>query len=123
MRFATSAGYGSEEHLIDVTPAPILARLERLNDRVFGSVKMLGGVLVFGGITATDVATLQTKPEMDPSVVHLKAFFTAFATGSDLLDFFCVGTSLSHGSPQDFRFGSSTSRTAASVAKIWNQFG
>jgi len=38
----------SQEHFIHVTPAPVLSRLERLHDRVFRLVKVLGGVLVLG---------------------------------------------------------------------------
>ena len=35
-----------EEQLVDVTPDPVLTRLEGLNDRVVGRVEMPGGVLV-----------------------------------------------------------------------------
>ena len=34
--------------LIDVAPAPGLAGLERLHDRMLGAMEMLGGVFVFG---------------------------------------------------------------------------
>ena len=33
-------------HLVDETPAPILARLERAHDRVVGLMEMLGSVLI-----------------------------------------------------------------------------
>jgi hypothetical protein len=35
-----------EQNLIDVTPDPVLSRLEGLNDRVVGRMEMLGSVLV-----------------------------------------------------------------------------
>jgi len=35
-----------EEQLVNVTPDPVLSRLEGLNDRVVGGVKMLGSVLI-----------------------------------------------------------------------------
>jgi hypothetical protein len=35
-----------EQNLIDVTPDPVLSRLEGLNDRMVGRVEMLGSVLV-----------------------------------------------------------------------------
>jgi hypothetical protein len=35
-----------EQNLIDVTPDPVLSRLEGLNDRMVGRMEMLGSVLV-----------------------------------------------------------------------------
>jgi hypothetical protein len=35
-----------EQNLIDVTPDPVLSRLEGLNDRMVGRVEMPGSVLV-----------------------------------------------------------------------------
>jgi len=37
-----------EHQFIDVAPAPGFARLEGAHDGVFGGMKVLGGVLVFG---------------------------------------------------------------------------
>jgi hypothetical protein len=34
-------------HLVEVTPAPVLAGLDRFNDGVLGRMEMFGGVLVF----------------------------------------------------------------------------
>ena len=44
---------------------------------MLGAVEMLGGVLVFGGITAADVAALHAQPEMYPGVAHFQALFAA----------------------------------------------
>jgi hypothetical protein len=46
-----------QHHFIDVAPTPIFARFKRPHDRVPGGMEMLGGVFIFGGITATDVST------------------------------------------------------------------
>jgi hypothetical protein len=35
-----------EQNLIDVTPDPVLSRLEGLNDRMVGRMEMFGSVLV-----------------------------------------------------------------------------
>ena len=39
--------------------------------------KMLGGVFIFRGIAAADVAAGETQPEVDPSVAHFQAFLAA----------------------------------------------
>jgi hypothetical protein len=38
-------------------------------------MEMLGGVLVFRGITATNVAADEAKPQVDPSVTQFHALF------------------------------------------------
>ena len=40
------AGEGFEEYLVDVTPAPVLARLETFNNRMIRRMEMLSRVLV-----------------------------------------------------------------------------
>jgi hypothetical protein len=45
--------------LIDITPAPILTRLERLHDGVFGVVEMLRRVLILRRIAAANMAAFQ----------------------------------------------------------------
>ncbi len=62
-------------------PTPVFARLEGLHDGVFGAVVVLGGVLVFGGVTAADVAAFQAKAEVEPLVAGLEAFFAALGVG------------------------------------------
>jgi hypothetical protein len=42
--------------LIDIAPLPILARFKRLDNRMVGSLKVLGCVLVFGAIAAANMA-------------------------------------------------------------------
>lgn len=82
-------------NLIDVTPSPGLARLERLDDRVMGLMKVFGRVLVFGGITATDVSAFQTEPEVNPGVPCFQALLAALGRSRrDLPDFIQMATSL-----------------------------
>ena len=44
-------------------------------------VKVLGGMLVFGGIAATDMAALQTEPKMDPGISCFQALFATMGFG------------------------------------------
>ena len=59
---------------------------------MLGLMKVLGGVLVLGGVAAADVAADETFPQVNPGIAHLQAFFAALATGLDLANFFYVGT-------------------------------
>ena len=71
---------------VDVAPTPGLAGLERLHDRVFGAVEVLGGMFVFRGVAATDMAALQAQPQVHPGVTHLQALLAALGVRCDLLD-------------------------------------
>jgi hypothetical protein len=71
---------------VDVAPTPRLAGLKRLHDRVLGTVEVLGGVFVFRGVAATDMAALQAQPQVYPAVTHLQALFAALGVRGDLLD-------------------------------------
>ena len=51
---------------------PVFVWFEGLDDRVAGGVMMPGSVLVFGFITTADVATKQTKSQMDPFVSNFE---------------------------------------------------
>src|SRR4051794_19137276 len=44
------------EQVVGVAPQPILAALERLDNRMVHGVVVLGGVLVLGAVAAADVA-------------------------------------------------------------------
>jgi hypothetical protein len=63
-------------HFIYITPAPVFAWLDGLDDRVLGGVEVFRRVLVLGGITATDMATRHAEPQMNPSVAHFQALPT-----------------------------------------------
>ncbi len=53
---------------------------------MFSGMKVFCGVFVFGGIATPDVATDHAKPEMNPGVTHLEAFFAAARMGFDVSD-------------------------------------
>jgi hypothetical protein len=66
---------------IDVAPGPALAGLERRDDRVRRSVKMLGGVPSGRAVAAADVTACQAEPEMDPGRARLETLFTSPRAG------------------------------------------
>jgi len=75
-----------EPELIDITPAPVLARFEALHDGMLGPVKVLGGVTVGGVVAATDVTAFETKPQMHPLVAGLEALLAAvWGLGRDVM--------------------------------------
>jgi hypothetical protein len=74
---------------------------------VLGLVKVFGGVLILGRVTAADVTADETFPQVDPGIAHLKALLAAFSTRLYLANFFnvragwlCVWHAFS--SPMDF---------------------
>jgi hypothetical protein len=80
----------SNFYFIGVTPSPILAGLDGLNDGMLRGVKMFGGVLVLRRIAAADVAAGETHAQMDPRVSDLEAVFTAARTRLDVTNFLQV---------------------------------
>jgi hypothetical protein len=82
----------AQKDFIHIAPTPVLPGLERLHDRMFRLVKVLGGVLVLGRVAAADVAADKTFPQVDPGVAHLEALLAAFAAGPDLTNLFYVRT-------------------------------
>jgi hypothetical protein len=73
-----ACGLGKIEFdFVNEAPAPVFAWLERTHDGVLGAVEMLGGVLVFGGVAAADVAALHAQAQMDPGVAHFQTLFAA----------------------------------------------
>jgi hypothetical protein len=83
---------------IDVTPSPVLPRLERLNDRVVDGTKVLRGVFVFRAVAASDVPAAETQPEMHPCITHFEAFLASVGAGRHFLDFLQVLAGCGHGS-------------------------
>jgi len=49
-------------------------------------VEMLGGVLVFGGVAASDVAALHAQAEMHPGVAHFQALFATLGVWRYFVD-------------------------------------
>ena len=85
-----------EHDLVDVAPAPILARLEGLDNRVIGRVKMLCSVFVFRRIAAADVPADKALAQVHPGVANLQAILTAVRARSDVSYLVEVCTLLCH---------------------------
>ena len=83
--------------LIDVTPAPIFAAFQRLDDGVLGLVIVLGRVLVLGLVTAADVPAGETYAQVHPGIAHCQTFFTAVRVWFNFLNLSKVST-FCHGS-------------------------
>jgi hypothetical protein len=63
--------------LIHVAPAPLLARLERPDDRVISLVKVFPRMLILGRIATTHVSAFQTETQVDPRIAQLQALLAA----------------------------------------------
>lgn len=85
-----------KEPLVDVAPDPLLTRLEGLNDRVVGSMEMLGGVLILRIVTATDMSTGETEAQVHPGITHFQAFLASIGAWRDLSYLIEMATVLCH---------------------------
>ena len=81
-----------DKYFIYIAPAPVLTRLEGLNDGMFALAKVFGGMFVLRGIAAPNVAAAEAFPQMDPGIAHLQALLAAAATRFDLPHFSQVRT-------------------------------
>ena len=61
-----------------------------------GGVEMFGGVLILGGVTATDMSTNEALAQMYPGVTGFQAFLASVCTGRNLLYLIEMATSLCH---------------------------
>jgi hypothetical protein len=73
---------------------------------VVGGVEMLGGVLIFRGVAAADVAAGEAEAKVDPGIAHFETFFTALRFGFYFFDLVEMRTNVRH----DFSPAASTSR-------------
>ncbi len=81
-------GGRSHDRLVNEAPAPILSRLEGLDDRMARSVEMSGGVPI-GRIVATPHVTAgQAQTQVHPFPAHFQAILASFRAGCDFADFF-----------------------------------
>src|SRR5438128_2603398 len=77
-------GFTLDDPLIHVTPAPVLARLERLDDRMLRRVEVFRGMLVLRRVAAADVPADETEAKMHPPIARRQALLTAVRAGRDL---------------------------------------
>ena len=75
-----------ERNLVDVAPAPVLAGLERTNDRVRRGVVVRGRVPVGGVVAAADMPAGQADPEMQPFAARAQAILAAVNRRRQLAD-------------------------------------
>src|SRR5579863_9044532 len=120
----------SNFYFIDVTPSPILAGFDGLNDGMLRGVKMFRGVLVLGRVAAAHVAAGETHAQVHPGVSDLEAVFTAARAGFDVANFLQVFAFAHFFSPVKRFLESAISRswdtaylilaTLPSVGNFWN---
>ncbi len=97
MNLLMEISFGELEYdLIDVAPAPVFTRLERLNNRVVGCVEMLGSMLILRGVATADMATDKALTQMYPCVSDFQAVLAAICARCDLSDLVEMCTLLCH---------------------------
>lgn len=74
------------ENLVNITPDPILVPFKRFNDRMVGSLKMLGSVFVGRRIAAAHVPAAKAEAQMHPPIARLQTILTALSARRNLLD-------------------------------------
>lgn len=67
----------SDLRFVHVTPAPVLSRLEGLDDRMLRFVEMLPCMLLRGGIATADVTAGETQAQMHPARADSQAILAA----------------------------------------------
>ena len=85
-----------EEQLVNVTPDPVLTRLDGLNERVVGGVEMPGGVLILRIVTAPDMSTGETEAQVYPGISNFQTVLTSIGARCDVLYLIKMRTSLCH---------------------------
>jgi hypothetical protein len=74
---------GLKEQVIRVAIAPLLARFERLDDRVKCGMKVFGRVLIRRAVATANVAAGFAQSQVHPGVARLQAIFTPLRAGRD----------------------------------------
>ena len=73
----------SDVGIVDIAPAPVLARLERLDDRVPGGVGVSASVPERRRVAAADLSAGQAQPQMHPRGAQAQAFRAALGVRGD----------------------------------------
>jgi hypothetical protein len=66
--------------IVGIAIHPIFIRLEGFDDRVAGTMKVFGGVLIFRLIAATDVTATHAESQVNPGVAHFQTFLAAIGS-------------------------------------------
>ena len=85
-----------EHDLVDVTPAPIFAGLEGLDNGMAAGMEMFGSVLVFRRVTAANMPANKAFAQVYPRVTNFQAILAAISTGRDIPDLIEMRTILCH---------------------------
>src|SRR5258708_36255195 len=76
-----------EQHLVKVTPIPVLARFVRPDTRMPGHVEVRGRVPPRRVVTASDVTAFLTDPQVHPVLASLsQAVLATPGRGRDIVD-------------------------------------
>jgi hypothetical protein len=75
-----------KHHFIDIAPAPLFIRLEGLDDRVRGRMKVFRGMFVWRRVATADVPAGHAKAQVYPGGADTQAVFTAVGTGGYFLN-------------------------------------
>jgi hypothetical protein len=70
-----------EQQFVLVAPQPVLAALERLDQRMAGCLEMRVGMTIRRFVAAADVTADQADAQMDPRIAILEAFLAALRAG------------------------------------------
>src|SRR5262245_9540072 len=100
-------------HLVNVAVAPVLARLEGLDDRMPGCVEVLRGVLILARVPAADVSATAAKPQMYPRIACLQTLLAALRARRDIAYLVQVRTNRTH---CDLPLGTTPRRLARTVS-------
>jgi hypothetical protein len=71
-----------EPYLVDITPAPALARLDGAHDRMTGGVVVPGCMFILGTVAASDKAAYEAHPQVHPCVAVSQTLLTPLSVCS-----------------------------------------
>src|SRR5206468_1580323 len=87
-----------EADVVDVAPAPLLARLERADDRMRRRLTMRGRVAAGRAVAATNVPARETDPQVQPLPAVAQAVLAAVDRRRELVerDLIEMGADVTH---------------------------
>ena len=86
----------TRHELVDITPHPALAWLDRAHQRMPGLVKMPGRMFIFRRVAAADMPARQAHAQVNPAIADFDAIFADARIGLRECDLIQVGALLCH---------------------------
>lgn len=83
--FPGPGGLTSDEDLVDVAPAPVLARLRAHDEGVVRRSEVLAGVLVLRRVTTSHTTAGEAHPQVEPRITNCETFLAARGARNDVL--------------------------------------